>query len=66
MFIREHNYMNNEVMKVRSTKIGSVFTTFLILFSVLVIVISILNYIYDNFIETKSLVPIVSLQSVRE
>jgi hypothetical protein len=65
LFDEKHNYLTeltDEIMYLRKTPIGGLFSVLFLLAAVAFIVISVITFSLDNIVEQKALVPLVSLE----
>jgi hypothetical protein len=64
LFNEKHNYLTDlpEIMYLRKTPIGGLFSVLFLIAAVAFIVISVITFSLDNIVEQKALVPLVSLE----
>jgi hypothetical protein len=66
LFKRKHNYDIDQKITMKKNKIGGFFGIVFIIIAIVLIVVAILDFIYNNTIENKALIPLVILNNEEE
>mgnify|MGYP002811579963 CR=1 FL=1 len=61
VYTEKHNYFWNISMTLKRTFLGGTFTVLFLITAVLVVMITFTNYVLNNVVETKALVPSVTI-----